>query len=49
MGDVKKVDQIRPKKAGQKPKDRAEEIEGALDWMSNKGVKPFDNASLPTN
>ena len=29
-GDFKKVDQLRPKKAGQKPKDRAEEIEGAL-------------------
>ena len=44
MGDFKKVDQLRPKKACRKPEDRAEEIEGALEWMRNKGVKPFDNA-----
>ena len=44
MGDFKKVDQLRPKKACQKPKDRAEEIHGALDWMRNKGVKPFNKA-----
>ena len=30
MGDFKKVDQLRPKKAGQKPEYRAEEFEDAL-------------------
>ena len=32
-GDVKKVDQLCPKKAGQNPNDSAEEIEDALDWI----------------
>jgi hypothetical protein len=42
-GDFKKIDQLLPKKKGQKPEDRAKEIEGALDWMRNKGMKPSDD------
>ena len=33
-----------PKKKGQKPEDRAREVEGALDWMRNKDVKPSEVA-----
>jgi len=39
-----RVDQMLPKKKGQKPEDRAREIEGALDWMRNKDVKPSEVA-----
>ena len=41
------VDELLPKKPGQKAKDRAKQIEGGLDWMRNKGMKPFQDDSTP--
>ena len=40
-GQFKKIDQMIPKpKRGQKPEDRAREIEGILDWMRSNEVGP---------
>ena len=40
-GQFKKIDQMLPKpKRGQKPEDRAREIEGILDWMRRNEVGP---------
>ena len=44
-GDFKKVDQLLPQKRGEKPEDRARDIEGALDWMRNNNVTPEEAAS----
>jgi hypothetical protein len=38
--EFKKIDQVLPKKKGEKGKDRAKDIESALDWCTNKEVKP---------
>ncbi len=38
--EFKKIDQLLPKKKGEKRKDRAKDIESALDWCRNKEVKP---------
>ena len=38
-GDFKTVDQMLPRRPGQTPEQRARDIEGALDWMGNNGVK----------
>jgi hypothetical protein len=46
-GEFTRVDQLLPKK-GQKPEDRAREIEGALDWMRNNGVSPMDDELNPS-
>merc|ERR1712106_326118 len=43
-GDFTRVDQMLPKKKSQKKKDRARDIEGALDWMRSNGVSPADDA-----
>jgi hypothetical protein len=40
-GEFKKNDQVLPKKKGENGKDRAKDIESALDWCRNKKVKPF--------
>jgi hypothetical protein len=34
------MDKVPPKKKGEKRKDRAKDIESALDWCRNKEVKP---------
>jgi hypothetical protein len=39
-GQFKTIDQVPPKKKGEKGKDRAKDIESALDWCRNKEVKP---------
>jgi hypothetical protein len=39
-GEFKAIDQVLPKKKGEKGKDRAKDIETALDWFRNKEVKP---------
>ena len=43
-GDFAKVEQLLPKKKGQKPEDRAKDIESVLDWMRNKDLSPGDVA-----
>jgi hypothetical protein len=42
-GEFTKVDQLLPKKK-QSDEDRARDIEGALDWMRNRGVEPSDES-----
>ena len=42
-GVFKMVDKLLPEKPRLKPQDRARDIEAALDWMRNKGVKPEDD------
>jgi hypothetical protein len=42
FGEFCKLDSMLPKKRGQTPKDRAHEIEGALDWIHSNGVSPHD-------
>lgn len=44
-GGFKKIDQLLPRKPGQTPEDRAREVEGVIDWMSNTGSFPFDNTN----
>jgi hypothetical protein len=39
-GEFKKIDQVLPKKKGEKGKDRVKDIESALDWCRIKEVKP---------
>eukprot|EP00934_Nitzschia_sp_Nitz4_P009075 Nitzschia sp. Nitz4//scaffold279_size24496//752//7097//NITZ4_008380-RA/size24496-exonerate_est2genome-gene-0.13-mRNA-1//-1//CDS//3329545391//9065//frame0 len=41
-GDFKLLDKLLPKKKRGTEEDRARDIEGALDWMRNHGVKPGD-------
>jgi len=47
-GEFTRVDQLLPKKKGQKPESRAREIEGALDWIRNNGVSPMDDELNPS-
>ena len=42
LGDFKKIDQLLSEKKGQKPKNRARDIESVLDWMHNKDLSPGD-------
>jgi len=41
-GQFKKIDQMLPRKKNQRTKDRANDIESALDWCRNNGVRPGD-------
>ena len=45
--DFEKIDQLRPEKKGQKPKDQSREIEGVMDWLRNKDMSPGDVADSP--
>ena len=46
-GDFAKVEQLLPKKKGQKPEDRAKDIESVLDWMQNKNLSSGDVTDSP--
>jgi hypothetical protein len=43
-GEFKKIDQLLPKKKGQKSKDRAKEIESALNWSRNNNTDTDEDA-----
>ena len=45
-GDFKRIHQMLPRCKNQTPEDGARDIEGAMDWMRNIGVKP-DEDFLP--
>eukprot|EP00529_Nitzschia_sp_RCC80_P034551 CAMPEP_0113455244 /NCGR_PEP_ID=MMETSP0014_2-20120614/8275_1 /TAXON_ID=2857 /ORGANISM="Nitzschia sp." /LENGTH=96 /DNA_ID=CAMNT_0000346667 /DNA_START=31 /DNA_END=318 /DNA_ORIENTATION=+ /assembly_acc=CAM_ASM_000159 len=48
MGEeFKKIDQMLPHKKGQSPLQRSKDIEGAMDWMRNRGVSPAVDADTP--
>merc|ERR1711935_1144789 len=46
-GEFTKVDQFLPEKKGQKPKERAREIENTLDWMRSAALKPSAELDIP--
>ena len=40
-GEFRKIDLILPDVKGEKPRDRAQKIERAIDWVRNRGVLPL--------
>eukprot|EP00536_Pseudo-nitzschia_multiseries_P019205 jgi/Psemu1/59493/gm1.59493_g len=46
-GEFRKLDRLLPRKRGQSSEDRAQEIEGALDWMREKDVPLLSNDRGP--
>ena len=46
-GDFNRYDQLLPMKKGQRSKDRARDIENAMDWCRSKGIKPTEDGDIP--
>ena len=46
--DFKTLDQLFPETPGQKPEDRAKNLESALDWMRNNNVSPKEFTESPS-
>ena len=45
-GEFTKIEMMLPHVKGEKPRERAQKIEKAIDWVRNKGILPLHDASI---